>query len=166
VVPDGGAHHHVRWQTVCHMNVVPLEDKELDRLATLIHKLADVEVDPGMWSQIVDSLPNGLIVINETGRIHLVNVQTELMFGYHRSRLIGELVHVLLDASMAEAHAAHIERFFRSPTARPMNLAKYLQGRHASGRPITVQISIGPLISEAGVFGLAIVRRVIEAPDG
>lgn len=135
----------------------------LEQIALLNRKLADVEIDPTMWPQIVDSLPDGLIVISEVGRIHLVNVQIELMFGYHRSKLIGEPVHMLLAPTLAATHAAHLERFFASPSARPMNLAKHLPGRHASGRTITVQISIGPLISEAGVFGLAIVRRVASA---
>lgn len=144
----------------------PRGDAALERLADLNRKLADVEVDPTMWPQIVDSLPDGLIVINEGGRIHLVNVQIELMFGYHRSRLIGELVHMLLDPSLAVVHSAHLDRFFSAPSARPMNLAKHLPGRHASGRTITVQISIGPLISEAGVFGLAIVRRVAGPAGG
>lgn len=99
-------------------------------------------------------------MIHESGRIHLVNVQIELTFGYHRSKLIGEPVHLLLDPAMSEVHAKHLQRFFENPSARPMNLAQHLPGRHASGRKITVQISIGPLISEAGVYGLAIVRRV------
>lgn len=141
---------------------IPATDK-LEQIAALNRKIADVEIDPTMWPQIVDSLPDGLIVINETGRVHLVNVQIELMFGYHRSKLIGEPVHMLLDPSLASVHAAHLERFFAAPSARPMNLAKHLPGRHASGRTITVQISIGPLISESGVFGIAIVRRVASS---
>lgn len=120
----------------------------------------EVEIDPSMWPQIIDSLPDGLIVIREDGTIHLVNIQIELMFGLHRTRLVGESIHTLLPAELGAAHAKHLANFFESPSARPMNLAKHLPSRHASGRTITVQISIGPLITEAGVFGLAIVRRV------
>lgn len=142
------------------MGEVVTSQDALEQLANLNRKLGQSAVDPTMWPQIIDSLPDGLIVINEAGRIHLVNVQIELTFGYHRSKLVGESVHMLLAPTIAERHAGHLERFFASPSARPMNLAKHLPGRHASGRTITVQISIGPLISEAGVFGLAIVRRV------
>lgn len=142
------------------MGAVPPQVDVLERIADLNRKLSDVEIDPGIFAQIIDSLPDGLIVINEAGRIQLVNAQVELTFGYHRSKLIGEPVHMLLATELAEAHSAHLRRFFESPSARPMNLAKHLPGRHSSGRSITVQISIGPLIAEAGVFGLAIVRRV------
>ncbi len=130
------------------------------RLSAWLTSASRCTVATSMWPQIIDSLPDGLIVINEVGLIHLVNVQIELTFGYHRSKLVGEPVHLLLPQDLAPTHARHLERFFASPSARPMNLAKHLPGRHASGRTLTVQVSIGPLISEAGVFGLAIVRRV------
>jgi len=133
----------------------------LERLADLNRRLGDTELDPSVWPQIVDGLPDGLIVVAESGKIQLVNVQAELTFGYHRSRLVGESVHKLLSPDLAAAHAGHLERFFAAPSARPMNLSRALPGRHASGRVILVQVSIGPLISEAGVFGLAIVRRVV-----
>lgn len=138
----------------------PIVDEALEQLADLRAKMHGTDVDPTMWPQIIDSLPDGLIVVSESGRIHLVNVQMELMFGYHRTKLVGEPVHMLLAPDLATKHASHLERFFAAPSARPMNLAKHLAGRHATGRMILVQISIGPLISEAGVFGLAIVRRV------
>ncbi len=135
----------------------------LERIGELNRKLSDITIDPSMFTHIVDALPDGLIVISETGKILWINRQAELLFGYHRSRLIGESVHVLLPPDLGERHAAHLIKFFENPSARPMNLAKHLTGRHSSGRMITVQISIGPLISEAGVFGMAIVRRVAGA---
>jgi PAS domain S-box-containing protein len=137
-----------------------IPDDDLGRLALLNHKLGDQEVDPLIWPQIVDALPDGLVVIDDRARIQLVNVQVELTFGYHRSRLIGESVHVLLDPAIAGTHASHVERFFASPSARPMNVAAVLSGRHASGRVVRVQVSIGPLVSESGVYALAVVRRV------
>ncbi len=135
----------------------------LERLADITRKLADTSIDPSLFGPIIDCLPDGLIVINEAGKIHVVNLQTELTFGYHRSKLIGEPVSKLLDPSLSARHAAHLQQFFESPTTRPMNLARHLPGRHASGRTITLQISIGPVICEAGVFGLAIVRRIVPS---
>jgi PAS domain S-box-containing protein len=120
-------------------------------------------VDPEMFAQILDALPDGLLVISEQGSIRHVNQQIELLFGYPRSMLVGQSVHMLLPPELAEAHAGHIARFFSHPTVRPMNMAKALPGRHRSGRTITVQISLGPVVSTQGVLGLALVRRVLDA---
>ena len=119
-------------------------------------------VDPAMFAQILDSLPDGLLVINESGAILHVNQQIELLFGYPRSMLIGEPVHTLLPKELEPIHTQHIARYFEHPTVRPMNMARSLQGRHSSGRKITVQISLGPVVSSQGVLALALVRRMVD----
>lgn len=141
------------------MDYEPDQDP-IKRLADLNRRLADIEVDPTMFGRILDALPDGLIVISEDGTIRLVNVQIELMFGYHRSRLIGASVHMLLPDALAVNHIEHLRKFFESPTTRAMHQARTLNGRHSTGRPIMVQVMISPLVAEEGVFGLALVRRV------
>jgi PAS domain S-box-containing protein len=135
----------------------------IDQLEKVNQKLAaQVVVDPIMFGQILDALPDGLLVINEDGIIQLVNQQIELLFGYSRSQLISEPVHMLLQADTAAVHSKHISQYFAHPTVRPMNLAKSLPGRHRSGRIITVQISLGPVVSNEGVLALALVRRISD----
>jgi PAS domain S-box-containing protein len=134
----------------------------LDRLREVNEKLNEqIVVDPQTVGQIVDGLPDGLLVINEKGIIQLVNQQIELMFGYPRGRLLGEPVHMLLAPTLTETHAKHIGHFFTQPSSRPMNLGKTLPGQHSSGRAVMVQISLSPIISNQGVLALAVVRRVV-----
>lgn len=136
----------------------------LKRLEEINAKLSEqVVVDPEMFAQIMDALPDGLLVINDAGVIQHVNQQIELLFGYPRSMLLGEPVHMLLPGELTAAHAAHIQKFFSHPSTRPMNMARALPGRHRSGRTITVQISIGPVVSAHGVLAIALVRRVVDA---
>lgn len=135
----------------------------LKRLEEINANMQDqVVVDPLMFAQITDALPDGLLVINEEGVIQLVNQQIELLFGYPRSMLLGESVHMLLSPELAHTHASHLKKYFSHPTVRPMNMAMALAGRHRNGRTITVQISLGPVVSSQGVLGLALVRRVAD----
>lgn len=133
----------------------------LKRLEEINQKLSEqVLVDPTLFAQITNSLPDGLLVINDKGLIQFVNEQIELLFGYPRASLIGEPVHMLLAPELAETHAKHIAQYFTHPTRRPMNLAKVLQGRNRNKGSVNVQISLGPLVSGGGVLALALVRRV------
>lgn len=136
-------------------------NESLERLKELNEKLTErVVVDPEMLGQLVDSLPDGLLVINEQGLIQLCNEQIELMFGYPRSLLLGQPIHMLLPESFRERHEQHIARYFANPTIRPMHLAQTLAGQHRTGRTVHVQIILGPLVSTQGVLALAVVRRV------
>ena len=45
---------------------------------------------------LLESAPDSIVIVNEKGRIELVNKQTDLLFGYDRSELIGQPMEILL----------------------------------------------------------------------
>lgn len=135
----------------------------LVRIAELNDAQASTRIDAATWEEIFDVAPDGMIVIDRRGRVMAANRQVVFMFGYPVHELVGKPVHVLLAPELADRHARHIARFFRNPTARPMEAGRHLAGRTADGEEVTVQISIAPVIYYAGVLGVATVRRV-EVP--
>ncbi len=68
-------------------------------------------------------------------------------------------------SSAVNAKAGAVNSVITGGFGLATSLLDVLAGRHSSGRTVMVQISIGPLITEAGIFGLAIVRRA-GASDG
>ena len=48
-----------------------------------------------LQAAILESLPDAEVVTDETGTMVLVNSQTELMFGYHCSELVGPKIEIL-----------------------------------------------------------------------
>ena len=42
---------------------------------------------------VVDAAPDGLLIVDENGRIALVNSQVESLFGYHRGDLLGREIY-------------------------------------------------------------------------
>jgi PAS domain S-box-containing protein len=119
-----------------------------------------VDIDPSLFQQIIDNLPDGLLIADAQGHIILVNRQLELMFGYSRSQLLDKPVETLIPEDKREAHKKYFADYFRAPAARPMNKAMPLTGLRHDGSLVTVQIELGPLISSQGVWGLALIRRV------
>ncbi len=49
--------------------------------------------------QVIESVPNGIIVVDHSGAITLVNAPAEKMFGFDREELIGQTVEILFPAS-------------------------------------------------------------------
>jgi PAS domain S-box-containing protein len=46
--------------------------------------LAESEV---VYRALIDAVPDGIVIVNQEGRIVLVNTQTEKLFGYDRAEL-------------------------------------------------------------------------------
>jgi len=141
-----------------------VSDETLQGIKQLNAVIAHFSLDPSTYERIVDKLGEGLVVVDSTGTIVLVNEQIELMFGYDRGQLLGQPIHDLLPVELRQTHDKYIRSFFRHPSTRPMNFAKPLQGRHSSGEPVTVQISLAPVMDRArGILVVAIVKSVADA---
>ncbi len=94
---------------------------------------------------LIESAPNGIIVVDEHGKITRVNLSTEKLFGYHRSELLGKSVEVLVPEPLAQRHRGLRESYMRSPEARPMGAGRDLSGRRKDGSQFPVEIGLNPV---------------------
>src|SRR5207247_2166159 len=87
---------------------------------------------------LFESAPNGIIVVDEQGRIKLVNAGIEKLFGYKRLELLGRNVEVLVPDRRADAHRPERETYLRKPEARPMGVGRDLSGKRKDGSEFPV----------------------------
>ncbi|MDQ6811325.1 MAG: PAS domain-containing protein, partial [Actinomycetota bacterium] len=74
------------------------------------------------FAALLSAAPDAVVMIDEEGRMALVNEQTERLFGYEREELLGERVEMLLPARAREPHVGHRTGYFAEPRTRPMGL--------------------------------------------
>ena len=75
---------------------------------------------PGHQREVlIETDPNGILVVNSEGRIQLVNIQLPKLFGYRRDGLIGQPVEKLLPERYRGGHIALRTEFSARPTNRP-----------------------------------------------
>jgi PAS domain S-box-containing protein len=126
---------------------------------------ADGVIADSALSDLVDEAPDGRVVIDGHGRILRVNAALEVLFGYHRSELLGQSIEVLVPD---EARAAHVESrgaFGIDPKVRSMGLGLQLIGRHRNGSEVAVDIRLSPLPTKAGTWVVADVRDETRRRD-
>lgn len=128
---------------------------ELIRLRELTSEL----VGPELYARLVEALPDALVVVNAPGCIIIFNAQAELLFGYHRSEVLGKPIEALLPDSVRQAHEKHRERFAAAPQGRPMGIGLPLAARTKDGQDVPVDINLSPIMTTSGLCVAAVVRR-------
>lgn len=107
------------------------------------------------FRQVVDSAPNAMIMVNQSGLMTLVNHQATALFGYSESEMLGQPVHILLPEKSRHGHVSLVESFFAAPQTRYMGAGRDLLARCKDGTEIPVEIGLNPMQTEDGLVALA-----------
>jgi PAS domain S-box-containing protein len=67
------------------------------------------------FRQVVESAPNAIVMSGPTGRIEMVNAQTERVFGYTRDELLGKPIEMLVPERYRPNHPELRSRSLQIP---------------------------------------------------
>jgi PAS domain S-box-containing protein len=109
-----------------------------------------------------ERFPTGIIVVDDSGKIVVLNREVERQFGYTREELLGQPVEMLVPEASAAGHSKLRAHYAAIPTSRRMGAGRELFGRHKDGRQIPVEIGLSSIVTQDGVFVLATVADVRE----
>src|SRR5450759_949368 len=82
---------------------------------------------------LLESLAEGVVIIDSSKTILLVNTSAEKMFGYPKKELIGKPQAVLIPERFRKVHEEHEAHFFAEPRFRPTDRLIDLAGRRRDG---------------------------------
>ncbi len=114
------------------------------------------------FKMLLETAPVPIIIVDEEGKITLINSQSEKCFGYHREELIGKFVEVLLPDEYREAHISHRKKYMKKPVTRAMGTGINLKLKRKDGVIIPVDISLSPLEVENGTIITLVVHDITE----
>ena len=130
-------------------------------IAVLISKLVErLVIQQRNIRVLLESAPNGFVLVDENGTIKLVNASAEKLFGYNREELVGRTVESLVPENHVPEHRKVRAEYQEKPEVRLMGLGRDLTGRRKDGSEFPVEIGLNPLGADTQPAVLATVMDI------
>lgn len=103
------------------------------------------QLDQAGLRMILDTAPNGILMVDEKGFIVLANKELENLFRYESNELLGEPIEILVPHAAKTSHPGSRQHFFKAPEPRAMGAGRDLNGLRKDGTLFPVEIGLNPL---------------------
>jgi PAS domain S-box-containing protein len=127
-----------------------------------VRKAADTQLAQmeGQYRGLLEAAPDAMVVVDQAGKIVLLNVQAEKQFGYSRDELLGQKVTNIIPEGFAERLVTDATRSETDALAQEIGTGIELSGRRRDGSQFPIEIMLSPLDSPSGILVTAAIRNI------
>jgi len=110
-----------------------------------------------------NSASEGLLVVDKSGEIVLVNERMSYLFGYEKSEMLNQRIEMFVPRKSREKHVALRDGFIHDPHSRPMGLgAAGLKGQRKDGSVFPVEVSLNHFTQNGERYVLGLITDISE----
>jgi len=126
------------------------------------HDLSESKESEARYRGLLEAAPDAMVVVNQGGKIVLLNVQAEKQFGYRRDELVGQRVINIIPEGFAERLIADGTRTAAEALAQQIGTGIELIGLRKDGSGFPIEIMLSPLENAEGILVTAAIRDISE----
>lgn len=122
-------------------NITARKITELEKLRLI----NDLEEQKQLVTSTVNGLLDGVLTIDETGKILSCNPTVSRLLGFRREELLGRNVSSLMPQPDAGAHDGYLRRYMAGGEPRIVGIGRRVMAQHKDGQLIPVHLSVTEL---------------------
>ncbi|TIT74941.1 MAG: PAS domain S-box protein, partial [Mesorhizobium sp.] len=94
---------------------------------------------------ILATVPDAMIVIDESGLIQSFSAAAETLFGYKSAEVIGENVKLLMPSPYRQEHDNYMQRYLTTGERRIIGLGRTVTGMRKDGSTFPMELAVGEM---------------------
>ncbi|MCX7323773.1 MAG: PAS domain S-box protein [Hyphomicrobiales bacterium] len=107
---------------------------------------------------VLETAPDGIIVMDEGARILVFNKACESLFGYNAAEVIGENVRILMPQAHHDNHDLYVQRYRATGERRIIGIGREVEGRRKDGSIFPLDLSVGEAQTPNGRQFIGVIR--------
>ncbi len=127
-----------------------IKDELTAHLSVQAGRLARVEgaleESQALYKAVVETIVDGLVVIDATGRMAWSNPAAQALFGYAAHELVGRNVSMLMPPLEAGEHDGYLRRYLATGERRIIGIGREVRGRRKDGSEFALYLAVGETV--------------------
>jgi two-component system sensor kinase FixL len=111
---------------------------------------------------ILDTVPDAMIVIDETGHIQSFSLAAERLFGWSAEEVRGQNVKMLMPPPYSEQHDSYLQRFRTTGEKRIIGIGRVVVGHRRDGSDFPMELAVGEMRSNDRRYFTGFIRDLTE----
>ncbi|GEM_PF-294380 len=132
----------------------------LDSEGALVNLMVELKESEQKFRDLLESAPDAMVIVNQQGKITLVNRQTENLFGFTTNELIDQPAEILMPSRFRNNAQEFRKVFLKNPEFRKSHAVIEFKGITKAGIEFPVEISFN--MFEKGDLVLAAIRDISD----
>jgi len=114
---------------------------------------------------ILETVPDAIIVIGETGLIESFSPAAERLFGWKAAEAVGRNVSMLMPSPYREGHDGYLERYRKTGERRIIGIGRVVVGQRRDGSTFPMELEVGEMKTAGKRAFTGFVRDLTERQD-
>lgn len=122
----------------------------------------DANLGAAEFDALLDAAIDGIMVIDERGRIVRVNKSAERMLAYPAAELLGQSLNLIMAEEDAERHDNYVGHYLRTGRRRIIGIGREVVARRRDGSVFPVSLAVGEVRLRGEVRFVGLMRDLTE----
>lgn len=106
---------------------------------------AALQASEARLRSVLESVADGIVVIDERGTIETFNTAAERIFGYRAEEILGRDVSVLMPAPLRGAHNDYLRHYLDTGESRIIGVGREVIGQRKDGSTFPMDLAVSPM---------------------